>query len=123
MLALVLAGVLIPPLVIGAVVIQRQARANDREALVRLAGEVGLDVDEARDTLETGRFADAVRDDERTAAQLGANAVPFFVVDRAIGAAGAHPPDALLELLNRAWASREPLPVIADGDACGVDGC
>ncbi len=95
----------------------------DREALVRLAGEVGLDVDEARDALETDRFADAVRDDERTAAQLGANAVPFFVVDRAIGAAGAHPPDALLDLLNQAWASREPLPVVADGDACGVDGC
>ena len=36
-----------------------------------------------------------VREDERTAARLGISAVPFFVVDRAIGASGAHPPEQL----------------------------
>ena len=74
---------------------------SDHETLVRLAGEVGLDEDEVRETLASDRFADEVRDDERTAAQFGISAVPTFVVDRAIGASGAHPPEALLELLNR----------------------
>jgi predicted DsbA family dithiol-disulfide isomerase len=32
---------------------------------------------------------------------LGINAVPFFVVDRRFGAAGAHPPEALGDLLRR----------------------
>jgi predicted DsbA family dithiol-disulfide isomerase len=88
---------------------------SDRETLVRLAGEVGLDPDEARDALATDRFAAEVRDDERTAASLGISAVPFFVVDRARGASGAHPPEALLELLRQGWAARTPLAVGADG--------
>jgi predicted DsbA family dithiol-disulfide isomerase len=95
----------------------------DPEVLVRLALEVGLPEDEVRDVLATDRYAAEVRQDERTAASLGINAVPFFVVDRAIGASGAQPADVLRELLERAWAQRSPLTVVADGDACGVDGC
>jgi len=34
---------------------------------------------------------------------LGISAVPFFVVDRRMGAAGAHPAEALGELLRRGW--------------------
>ncbi|HWF17581.1 MAG TPA: DsbA family protein [Acidimicrobiales bacterium] len=56
------------------------------------------------------RYADAVRDDERTAQQLGISAVPTFVVDRALAASGAHPPEALLGLLRQGWeaGAREP---------------
>jgi predicted DsbA family dithiol-disulfide isomerase len=50
--------------------------------------------------------------------------VPFFVVDRQFGASGAQPPELLLELLRRAWeASRPTLSVVAEGEACGPDGC
>jgi predicted DsbA family dithiol-disulfide isomerase len=96
---------------------------GDHETLVRLAVEVGLAEDEARQTLASGRYADGVRDDERAAAQFGISAVPTFVVDRALGASGAHPPDALLELLRQGWAARSPVPVIAGGETCGPDGC
>jgi predicted DsbA family dithiol-disulfide isomerase len=95
----------------------------DEETLVRLATEVGLAEQEVRDTLANGRFAEQVRDDERTAHQLGITAVPTFVVDRALGASGAYPPDALLELLRQGWANRSPVSVIAGGESCGVDGC
>jgi hypothetical protein len=40
-----------------------------------------------------------------------------------VGASGAHPPEALLELLREGWSRRAPVPVIAGGEACGVDGC
>jgi predicted DsbA family dithiol-disulfide isomerase len=70
---------------------------SDHETLIRLAGEVGLDEDEVRQTLSTDRFADEVRGDERTAGSFGISAVPTF---------GAHPPDALLQLLNEGWARR-----------------
>jgi predicted DsbA family dithiol-disulfide isomerase len=96
---------------------------GDPETLIRLAGEVGLDPDETRQMLASDRYADAVRDDERTASSFGISAVPTFVIDRAIGAAGAQPPEALLQLLNEGWARRTPAPVIAGGEACGVDGC
>jgi predicted DsbA family dithiol-disulfide isomerase len=73
----------------------------DPAVLTRLAVEAGLPEDEVRDTLATDRFAADVREDERTAERIGIRAVPFFVVDRAVGASGAHPPEALLELLRR----------------------
>lgn len=95
----------------------------DHETLVRAAVEVGLAEEEARETLAGDRFAEEVRDDERTAAQLGFHAVPTFVVDRALAASGAHAPEALLELLRDAWARRSPVSAVAGGETCDVDGC
>ena len=97
---------------------------GDPAALERLAVEIGLPADEVRDLLAGDRFADEVREDERTAARFGIHAVPFFVVDRALGASGAQPPEVLGELLRRGWEARQPVvQVVADGDACGPDGC
>lgn len=96
---------------------------SDHDTLVRLAVEVGLDEDEVRATLASDRYADEVRGDERLAGQFGISAVPTFVVDRAIGASGAHPPEALLQLLEQGWERRAPAPVIAGGESCDVDGC
>ena len=95
---------------------------SDHEALEQLATEIGLPREEVRALLAGDRFASDVRADERTAAQLGIHAVPFFVVDRAIGASGAHPPAQLVELLRQARGQNPPLAVTADAEACGVDG-
>ena len=96
---------------------------SDHAALTRLALEAGLPVDEVRDTLATDRYADAVREDEATARGFGINAVPYFVIDRRFGLAGAQPPEVLGEGLRRAWEARTPLSVVAEGDTCGPDGC
>jgi predicted DsbA family dithiol-disulfide isomerase len=96
---------------------------GDHRTLARLAAEVGLSQDDARETLAGERYAEQVRDDERTASRLGISAVPTFVVDRALGASGAHPPDALLDLLRQGWAARAPVPIVTAGEACGPDGC
>ena len=95
---------------------------SDRETLVRLAVEAGLPEDDVRQMLANDRFAEEVREDERTAGAFGISAVPTFVVDRKLGVSGAHPPEALLELLREGWG-RTPAPVVfAGGEACGVDG-
>jgi predicted DsbA family dithiol-disulfide isomerase len=97
---------------------------SDRDALVRLATEVGLPADEVRETLAGERYAEEVRGDERTAQQFGIGAVPTFVVDRSIDASGAHPPEALLDLLRQGWAARPRAPIMAGGgESCGVEGC
>jgi predicted DsbA family dithiol-disulfide isomerase len=96
---------------------------SDAGTLTRLAADAGLPADEVAELLAGDAYADAVRDDERTAAVLGISAVPFFVVDRAFGAAGAQPPEALHALLEQAWEARTPLAVVADGPVCGRDGC
>jgi predicted DsbA family dithiol-disulfide isomerase len=96
---------------------------SDHDTLVRLAAEVGLDEADVRAALVDDDLAGKVRDDERDARRLGISSVPTFVVDRSLGASGAHPPDALLELLRQGWSARTPTPVLAGGEACGVDGC
>lgn len=75
---------------------------GDPGTLTRLATESGLDADEVASVLHGERFADAVRDDEREAASLGIDGVPYFVVDRRFAARGAQAPEALLELLRHA---------------------
>ena len=89
-------------------------RIGDPDTLARLALEVGLAEDDVREGLAGVGYATEVRDDERTAMALGINAVPFFVVDRRMGAAGAHPPEALGELLRRGWEARATADVPAD---------
>jgi predicted DsbA family dithiol-disulfide isomerase len=79
----------------------------DVDSLAELAVEVGLDVTEVRAALADHRYRPAVLDDARTAQELGATGVPFFVVDRRYGAAGAQPADLLLQLLERAWADAQ----------------
>lgn len=99
---------------------------SDHETLVRLAQEVGLPEDEVREMLASDRYAADVRADEQTAHSFGISAVPTFVVDRQLGASGAHPPEQLLGLLRQGWAHRKPPVGVVlgpDGEACGVDGC
>ena len=99
---------------------------GDRDVLVRLAAEAGLDTDEVRVALAEQRFAAAVRADEAEASALGIRGVPFFVVDRSYGMSGAQPAEQLLEVLQRAWAEKHPLTFVGsagDSAACGPDGC
>jgi predicted DsbA family dithiol-disulfide isomerase len=86
---------------------------SDHDTLVRLAVEVGLAEQKVRELLAGERHADEVREDERTAAELGISAVPTFVVDRRLGASGAQPPDALLGLLREGWAKRSRASALA----------
>ena len=94
---------------------------SDVQNLTRLAVEVGLPEDEVAETLAGERFAQDVRTDEQDAGRLGISAVPTFVVDRAIGASGAHPPEALLGRLRQVWERNNPPLVVTGDDACGVE--
>ncbi|WP_369139245.1 DsbA family oxidoreductase [Modestobacter versicolor] len=95
----------------------------DIDALVPLAVEVGLDEAEVRAALADLRFLPAVHEDIATARALGATGVPFFVVDRAYGAAGAQPAETLLELLERAWAASHPLVTVPAAEGCADGTC
>jgi predicted DsbA family dithiol-disulfide isomerase len=86
---------------------------SDHDALERLAVEVGLDQREVRELLDSDRYADDVRADERTAGELGISAVPTFVIDRRLGASGAQPPETLLDLLRQGWTKRSPASTLA----------
>jgi predicted DsbA family dithiol-disulfide isomerase len=83
---------------------------GDPAALEPLATEIGMPASEVRDVLATERYAEEVRGDERDAAELGITAVPFFAVDRAIGVAGAHPPELLGKVLLKGWEAAGATP-------------
>ncbi|MDI9834037.1 DsbA family oxidoreductase [Streptomyces sp. KAU_LT] len=105
---------------------ERSVFAEGDDRLVELAVEAGLDADEVRRVLaDPDAYADDVRADEREAAQLGANGVPFFVLDRAYGVSGAQPAEVFTQALTQAWGDRSPLTLLDTGDAeaCGPDGC
>lgn len=79
---------------------QRSLFAPD--PLVDLAADAGLDREEAAATLQSGRYAEAVKTDIEIARRLGATGVPFFVVDDRYRISGAQAPDVFLDLLQRA---------------------
>ncbi|MFA1549699.1 DsbA family oxidoreductase [Actinomadura chokoriensis] len=97
----------------------------DRDSLVEIAEEAGLDAGAARETLATGAFTAEVEADQREARELGANGVPFFVVDRRYGVSGAQPSETFTEVLTRAWADSRPTltTVGEDAAACTDDTC
>jgi len=77
---------------------------GDREQLVALAADLGLDADEARSVLESDAYADAVREDEHLAQRIGIQGVPFFVLGRRYGVSGAQPAEILVQALEKACA-------------------
>jgi len=100
----------------------------DDERLIELAVQAGLDETESRAVLaDENALADAVREDEREAAMLGASGVPFFVLDRKFGVSGGQPAEVFTQALEEAWAARTPaLKVVGEvpeGAVCGPDGC
>jgi predicted DsbA family dithiol-disulfide isomerase len=95
----------------------------DVDSLVALGTEVGLDEAEAREVLADRRYLAAVHQDAATAQALGATGVPFFVVDRKYGAAGAQPAELLLQILERAWAEANPLITVPAAEGCADDSC
>jgi predicted DsbA family dithiol-disulfide isomerase len=102
---------------------EEQRSVFDVDSLAALAVEVGLDDAEVRAALADRRFLPAVREDIDTARALGATGVPFFVVDRAYGAAGAQPAETLLELLQRAWSDSHPLVTVPAAEGCEDGSC
>jgi predicted DsbA family dithiol-disulfide isomerase len=66
----------------------------DPDALVAAAQSVGLDADEAREVLSTGRYAQEVRDAERKWQMAGITAVPAVVINDRYLISGGQPADA-----------------------------
>jgi predicted DsbA family dithiol-disulfide isomerase len=80
-----------------------QRSVFERDSLVSLAGEAGLDAAEARDVLERDAYLDAVAADVREARSLGVSGVPFFVLDGRYGVSGAQATEVFSEALTTAW--------------------
>jgi len=71
------------------------------DVLVRVAGEVGLDAEQAREVLTSGRYAAEVRAQERHWQELGITAVPSVIVDGQYLIQGGQAPEVFERALRQ----------------------
>jgi len=72
----------------------------DRDVLVRIAGDAGLDASEARRVLESNQYADDVRTQERQWQQAGIHSVPAAIVNGQHLISGGQPPEVFERALR-----------------------
>ena len=75
---------------------------GDREELVRLATEAGLDADAVRAMLASEAMRDVVTSESREAVDAGIEGVPCFIFNGRIAVSGAQDPQTLLRAIAAA---------------------
>ena len=78
---------------------------GSRDVLLRLAGEVGLDVDRARAILDSDEYASEVRERERFWQERGIHSVPAVVIDGRHLISGGQPPEVFERALREIAAA------------------
>jgi len=94
----------------------------DHDVLTRIAVEEGLEEREVKELLDSDKYADEVRLDEREAARYGVTGVPFFVLAGKYSIPGALNVEQMKRVLEKVMdEERQAQPV--EGMFCGPDGC
>ncbi|MBD5607680.1 MAG: DsbA family oxidoreductase [Desulfovibrio sp.] len=88
----------------------------DHKVLLDVGRAAGLDEKAVREVLDSDRFGQEVRRDEREAAELGVRGVPFFVFP-----GGVTIPGAISQADFAALLKRQAMAGV--GAQCGPDGC
>lgn len=103
---------------------------GDVEVLVAAAASAGMDADSARAAVTTDEHDERIRDDVRTAQEMGASGVPFFVLADKYAIPGAVDTAMFEQALQQVWDETRPQPLVRNflgetqsGEACGPDGC
>jgi predicted DsbA family dithiol-disulfide isomerase len=102
------------------------SQLGDPDVLIELAGEIGIDRAAAKEVLDSGRYLQAVLDDEKQAQALGAHGIPFFIVNGKAALSGAQSSETFSRMLETAWQDEHPVETLPDPDGtgfCGIDGC
>lgn len=74
---------------------------GDHEVLVRVAGEVGLDQDAARQVLASNAYADEVRQREYYWQRAGIRSVPAIIINERHLVSGGQPPEVFEQVLRK----------------------
>ena len=82
----------------------------DMDTLLELAGEVGLDKEQARLALLSDEYAEAVRADIDEAGRFGIHGVPFFIFDSKYAVSGAQGVETFAQVLQQVWEELHQQP-------------
>ncbi len=94
---------------------------SDRDALVGLVADLGLDPAEARTALDDPKWAAVVRGDQERARKLGISGVPFFVFEDKFAVSGAQPAAMLRDAIHELLAAKAPQ--VDEGVVCSDSAC
>jgi predicted DsbA family dithiol-disulfide isomerase len=75
---------------------------SDIDILVEISKEVGLEEEIVRGILNSNKYADLVREDEKESQDIGVDVVPFFLINKKYTVAGAQPIETLRKALEKA---------------------
>jgi predicted DsbA family dithiol-disulfide isomerase len=78
---------------------------GNRQALIDVAAEAGLDRHQAEAVLEGDDGQGAINEGGEQARRFRVDGVPFFIIDSTITLSGAQPPDAFLQAFRQVLAS------------------
>lgn len=98
---------------------------GDLEVLVSIAEKLGINQEEARQSLSSDQFDNEVKQDITEAKNNGISGVPFFILNGKYAVSGAQPVEAFEEALQQTYKETVvPFKVISNGGAsCDADGC
>lgn len=77
---------------------------SNRQMLLDVAAEAGLDRSKAEDVLTSGGGQEAIIEADQLARRVRVEGVPFFIINGKFTLSGAQPPDAFLEAFRQAEA-------------------
>jgi predicted DsbA family dithiol-disulfide isomerase len=80
---------------------------SDHDVIARAAEEVGLDWETLRDRLEGDEEAEEIREEIDQARAIGVEGVPCFIFAGKLVVMGAHPPEVLVEAMDRALGDED----------------
>lgn len=80
---------------------------SDLDVIARSAEEAGLDSETLRDRLDSDEDAEIVREEVSRARAIGVEGVPCFILAGKLVVMGAHPPEALVEAIDRAMGDED----------------
>ena len=80
---------------------------GDRETLVALAADAGMDAEETRAYLESDEDVERIRQEDTMARQMGIQGVPCFIINRQYAVSGAQDPEVFLKAFEQVLAAEE----------------
>ena len=95
---------------------------DDKQTLIELATEIGLDIDKLNQALNSNDFVDEVKADIDEAQQLGVRGVPFFVFNRSHAISGAQPVEVFVETIQQVLKQTQEEIILSDDQVCDIDG-
>jgi predicted DsbA family dithiol-disulfide isomerase len=80
---------------------------SDLDVIARAAEEAGLDSETLRDRLDGDEDVELIRAEAERAREIGVQGVPCFIFAGKLVVMGAHPPEALVEAIDRALGDED----------------